>query len=233
MKAESGSRPDRALTGIPIQWLACMLSTCVLFAPKGAGEAQAEDVTYGFYELGVGLIEEASLVDFASEPLSDNAVRFNPGFRFGVGFGGDMAPWLRVEFQSGFHYNSIESIQGAEASSGNLYQVPLQGNIVFRLPNKTGLIPYAGAGFGAICEVLDSQNLQIGNTTVTGTEATWAFGYQGLAGLNYFFREDLALGVSYHYTVADGPSWSLDGGGNIKLDAIRTHSLAIMLSYRF
>ena len=45
----------------------------------------------------------------------------------------------------------------------------------------------------------------------------------------------MSLGVFYHYSVADSPSWKFEdaAGGDFKLDAIRTHSLSLTLGWDF
>jgi hypothetical protein len=45
----------------------------------------------------------------------------------------------------------------------------------------------------------------------------------------------MSLGVFYHYSVVDGPSWEFDSddGGNLKLDSIRTHTLSLTFAWEF
>jgi opacity protein-like surface antigen len=218
---------------VPTARISILVLTLLGGAFVNIARGQDRDITYGWYELGVGFVESASLVNFGTEPIANNQVEFNPGFRFGIGFGGELTDWLAAELQSGFHYNSIDTISGATSSSGNLYQVPIMANVIFKLPNKSRFVPRAGAGVGTYWEVLDASNLTLGSTTLSGTENTWTFGYQAFAGVAYFFREDMSLGLNYHYGVADGPSWSTGSGGNVKFDRVANHSVAIALSYDF
>ena len=217
----------------PRRWpIAIFSSLCVLLPPGRASAQEPADITYGWYELGVSFLDDATLVDFYGEATLDNKVLFDPGFRFGIGFGGEVTRHLCLEFQSGFHYNAIKSIAGASASSGNFYQVPLMGNVVLQLPNRTGFVPFVGAGAGAYWTVLDAQNLSIGGTTASGTDDAWVFGYQAFAGFRYALRTNLGLGASYHYGVATSPSWN-SGAGNLKFSDARNHSFALSLHYRF
>ena len=75
----------------------------------------------------------------------------------------------------------------------------------------------------------------MGATTLNDTSETWVFGYQGYAGVRYQFRENMDLGIFYHYSVADGPSWEFPstGEGNFKLNSLRTHSLSLTFGWRF
>ncbi len=189
---------------------------------------------YGWYEAGVAQVEDATLEDFSTEVLAGNSIRFDTGFHFGIAMGCEITPYFKFEVESGLNYNSLDTIGGAASSSGNLYRVPVFANFVFQLPNRTGIVPVIGAGVGAQWCYFDAQNVALGATTLSDSSDTWVFGYQGYAGLRYEFRDDMSLGVFYHYSVADGPSWNFDGvPGNVKFDSIRTHTLSITFGWIF
>jgi opacity protein-like surface antigen len=191
-------------------------------------------MVHGWYELGGTVLEDATLESFAGEAVAGNTVKFDPGFRFGIALGSELTRFLRLEVESGFHYNGIESISGAAAASGQLYQVPVMGNVVLQWPNKTSLVPVIGAGVGAMWSVLDADAITLGATTLTGSQEGWGFAYQGFAGVNYNFRPDMGLGVFYHYIVSDSPSWSVAAGlPSVKLDAVRSHTLSLTLNFKF
>lgn len=190
---------------------------------------------YGWYEAGPAVVETAKIQDFFGELVSGNTVEFDTGFHFGIGIGRELTRYLRVEVESGFNYNSLKSIQDATASSGNIYRVPILGNVVLQYPNRTRLVPVIGAGVGAHWAQFDAQNVELGATTLNDTSETWVFGYQGYAGVRYRFYENMDLGIFYHYSVADGPSWEFSSapGGNFKLNSLRTHSLSLTFGWRF
>jgi opacity protein-like surface antigen len=190
---------------------------------------------YGWYEAGPAIVEKAKIQDFFGELVGGNTVEFDTGFHFGIGIGRELTRYLRVEVESGFNYNSLKSIQDATASSGNFYRVPVMGNLVLQYPNRTRIVPVIGAGVGAHWMMFDAQNVELGATTLNDDSETWVFGYQGYAGVRYQFREDMDLGIFYHYSVADGPSWEFSStdGGNFKLNSLRTHSLSLTFGWRF
>jgi opacity protein-like surface antigen len=190
---------------------------------------------YGWYEAGPAIVQDAKIRDFFGEPVSGNTVEFDTGFHFGIGIGRELTRYLRVEVESGFNYNAVKSIQDATASSGNIYRVPIMGNLVLQYPNRTRLVPVIGAGVGAHWAIFDAQNVELGATTINDDSETWVFGYQGYAGVRYQFYENMDLGIFYHYSVADGPSWDFNSafGGNFKLDSLRTHSLSLTFGWRF
>ena len=213
-----------------------LASLCGLAVIRSASaESYYSEGLYGWYEAGPALVEDAKVQDFFGETIDGNNVKFDTGFHFGLGIGQELTRFLRVELESGFNYNAIKSIGDADASSGNIYRVPVLANVVLQYPNRTRLVPVIGAGAGAHWAVLDAQNISLGSTTLNDDSSTWTFGYQGYAGVRYQFRENMNLGVFYHYSVADGPSWEFDSapGGNFKLDSLRTHTLSLTFGWDF
>ena len=213
-----------------------LVSLCLLGGVlTTSAESDYPEGTYGWYEAGAAVVANAQLNDFFGNPVNANPVSFDTGFHFGLGIGRKVTRFLSLEVMSGFNYNSLNSIAGATASSGNFYRVPLMGNVVLQFPNRSRLVPVIGAGVGAQWVVLDAQNIALGGTTMAGTSDTWVFGYQGYAGVRYEFSDRMSLGLFYQYSVADGPSWTngSSAGGNFKLDAIRTSSLSLTLGFVF
>ena len=190
---------------------------------------------YGWYEAGGSMVQDAKIRDFFDEGVSGNTVKFDPGFHFGIAIGREINPFVRLEVESGYNYNALKSIEGATASSANFYRVPIMGNVVLQYPNRTGFVPFIGAGVGAQWAVCDAQNIEVGATTLSEKSDTWVFGYQGYGGVRYQFRDNMSLGVSYHYSVADAPSWKFSSvpDGNFKLNGIRTHSVSLLLDWTF
>jgi opacity protein-like surface antigen len=146
--------------------------------------------------------------------------------------GAELTRYLAIEAEGAFHYNSIRSISSASSDNGQLYQFPILGNLVLQYPNRTGWVPFVGGGVGAVFSLIHGDDIVLGATRFSSTEETWSFAYQGYGGLMYFFRPDMALGLSYHYLHNDSPSWDGDGG-NLKFDRLVNHSLALTLNFRF
>jgi opacity protein-like surface antigen len=187
----------------------------------------------GWYEAGGTVMPSANLRSFLAEPVSGTRVEFDPGFRFGIGIGTEVTRYLALEIESGFHYNALRSISGADAVDGQLYQVPVLGNVVLQFPNRTRFVPVIGAGAGAISAILDADNLSLGTSSFSGDEQTWTFAYQGYAGVQYHFADNMGLGLFYHYMVSDAPSWGNGPDGVIKFNRLQSHSVALTLNFRF
>ena len=104
----------------------------------------------GWYEVGGTVMENTELESFFDESVSHNEVKFDPGFRAGMAIGKQLTRHIAIEAEGGFHYNSIRSIEDASSDDGELYQVPVLGNLVLQFPNRTRLIPVIGGGAGAV-----------------------------------------------------------------------------------
>lgn len=235
-----GARPSRSMRSrarrtFPPETLGLAFLFSVAAILPASAQFYYPEGMYGWYEAGPAVVEKATIRDFFGEFVTGNSVEFDTGFHFGIGVGRELTRFLGVEVESGFNYNSVKSIQDATASSGNTYRVPVLGNLVLQFPNRSGIVPVIGGGVGAHWAVFDAQNVELGATTLDGDSETWVFGYQGYAGLRYQFRENMSLGVFYHYSVADGPSWDFGSnpGGNFKLNSLRTHSLSLTFGWRF
>ena len=187
----------------------------------------------GWYELGAVAIEDAEIEDFSDEPLSGNEVEFEPGFRGAIGLGTELTRYLSLEVEGAFHYNSIDSVSGATSGGGELFQFPVFGNVALHFPNRSRLVPIVGAGVGAVYSILDADDIAIGATTFSSREDTWSFAYQGYAGLIYYFRPEMALGLTYHYIRNDGPKWDDSDDNDIKFDRLVNHSLAFTFTFHF
>jgi opacity protein-like surface antigen len=205
----------------------------LLLCLAGARSISAQTGVRGWYELGATVIEDVELKSFLNEAVSGNKVKFNTGFRGAIGLGAELTPFLALEAEGGFHYNSIRSISGAASANAELYQFPVLGNVVLQFPNPTGLLPFIGGGAGAVFNILDAHNITLGASRLSSTEETWSFAYQGYAGLMYSFRPDMALGFSYHYLSNDSPNWDLGAGNNVKFDRLAIHSLVLAFNFRF
>src|SRR5688572_26700059 len=128
----------------------------LLFCLGSATAASAAPLgVRGWYELGATAIDDARLESFLDEPVSGNKVKFDPGFRGAIALGKEFSRYVAVEAEGGFHYNSIRSIGGAGSDNGELYQVPVLGNLVLQFPNRTRIVPVIGAGVGAVFSILD------------------------------------------------------------------------------
>ncbi len=133
---------------------------------------------------------------------------FDSGFNVGVRGGYQWGPW-RFEEEYSYRNNSVSTFAGRSNSrfDGNAHTNSIMTNVIYDFTFGWPITPHIGAGIGAV-------NINFGvspnsplTTPVTGvpinfTSAsgnTWAFGYQGIAGIRYDINPALALDVDYRY----------------------------------
>lgn len=182
---------------------------------------------------GVNFIEDTALRQFAG-PTSGGMVRFDPGFAFSVRGGYRFCEWFSLEGETGLHANSIRSITGADRLEANVYQVPLMANALLTLPTRSPVTPFIGAGVGGVENVIDINRLRIpalDPDTLFGADGTFAFAWQGFAGLQFDITERLALGVMYNYRAVESPKW--DSDAVVEFGRLRNHTAAVVVNFHF
>src|SRR5688572_29660448 len=100
-------------------------------------------------EIGPSITEDVTLRDFLGLG-GGGKIEFDPGMRLGIGGGYAFNDFIAIGGETGVAFNYIDNISGGFRGEGDssISQVPLLGNIVFKFPNPTGLVPYVGAGAG-------------------------------------------------------------------------------------
>src|SRR5436190_18551424 len=61
--------------------------------------ATASDNIRGWYEVGANVVEDAKLEQFFDQSVSDNKVKFDPGFRGAIALGTDITRFFAVEVE--------------------------------------------------------------------------------------------------------------------------------------
>jgi opacity protein-like surface antigen len=126
--------------------------------------------------------------------ISAESFTFNPGFRFDVEFGYNIYDWLGVSLQTGIIYNGLDQYNVTSNGSsyhfsadGELVQVPVQLDAIFRWPGAQAFKPFIGGGIGTIWQQLDVNNYYSGSRSVQGNycRSAFQFGFNGQVGANY------------------------------------------------
>lgn len=165
---------------------------------------------------------------------------FDPGVRGDIYFGYNIVDQLAVEFDTGVIWNRLNTdssmiIGGPFANRGDLYQVPLLGNLIFKAPLPGGVTPYIGGGAGGVVSTLDLSHEEEFTTFrdhVSDTDITFA--YQGLAGIKFAIAWNMDVDVGYkfmgtldHHWFGDDPSLVVHTG------PVLSHSILASFNWRF
>ena len=132
-----------------------------------------------------------------------------PGVRFGVepgfNFLASDSLTLGAEFETGVIYNYISSIRNAGAGTnlrGDLYQVPVLGNLVLKLNTDSFVLPYLGVGGGGDYSSVSIRNqpfFHFGNST---TDDEFDPAVQAMVGVRFRITPISEVGVGYKFLAA-------------------------------
>jgi opacity protein-like surface antigen len=194
-----------------------------------ATTAQA-DVSSGFYmssDAGLNL-----MTGIRGSVGGGSNIRLDAGARWGLeaGYGIKLSDQLTlgVEAESGLIWNGLSSIQGGGMETeigGNLYQVPVLGNLI--LNYHTGKwTAYIGAGGGV--EYLSANIWSVANSPAVVAGDDWGPAVQALAGVKYQLTEQVEVGLGYKYLTAFSEKFSGD-----RLSEVNNHTISLNLTYHF
>jgi len=173
--------------------LSVAITTVVL---SSAARVCAGDSTPGFYlnaDAG-GIFQQGT--SFTENGFTENAT-FNPGIRTDLKLGYGSGP-LAVEFEAGFMWNSMDTIDQHQLSNFaetlNLYQVPLLVNVIYRIPTGTAWTPYVGAGIGGDVCTFDGTK-----PSFSSSDTTAALAFQFETGVHYALSDHVSVGIAYKF----------------------------------
>jgi opacity protein-like surface antigen len=193
-------------------------------------------------EAGPTIVEDVTIEEFLGAPAGQK-IDFDPGFRFSIGGGYAFTDFLAVGGETGMSYNYIDDISGAvsegDSAMGN---VPLLGNVIFKFPNPTGLVPFAGAGAGisfTFFHADDLVNNEPGNDFVLdGGESDAVFAWQLFAGLKYELNNHMSFGLVYKYLNTGEAEWEAEDvltglDTDFRISRMKTHAVMFTFTLRF
>ena len=194
-------------------------------------------------DVGASVAQDGHLTQFSNLSVSDPV-------EYGVGMGMDLSAgyafnrYFALEFQSGWTWNPINSIEGAAVHDTSLSTVPFMANAVLRYPiPRTRIVPYIGAGAGGALTMFDTDGYTrtVGNKTVWlyDTASDFVFAWQAFAGVRLELNQTMSVGIGYRYLAVDPSSYSFEsdyyGGSTVKVgfSALQSHLAAITFNMKF
>ena len=189
-------------------------------------------------DVGGNITRDTDLKEFFGEDVSGAEIDFDPGFRFGIGFGYNVTEWFATEIESGFMSNWIDSINGANRVDAIFSSVPLIGNIKFQGPKNQFVSPYIGGGAGVSFASIDADEIDFGATEMHGYDSDAVFAFQGFAGVRFRLNQSMGLSIEYRYFWADEANWDAEFSEGTLSDEMRfgeieTHSLSVVFDFTF
>jgi opacity protein-like surface antigen len=223
------------------------IAIILLLCLPSSGSAQDTFLSreYGWVEFGGAVIPDIDArlgVTGATGSVNTGVkLELSPGFSVNGGLGERFNDWLAVEVQGGFLYHNIDEVKGAGGAyrslDASLLQVPVFFNVLFELPLKSRLTPYAGAGAGAMINWLDiDDRIATGAAEVVSVEDSSTeinFAYQAFAGARLRMGEQGVIEFTYRFMGGGSPNWNLKEAGtgntigNLKADDVFVHALTL------
>lgn len=169
-------------------------------------------------------------------------IEFDPGFRFGIGGGFAFSDFVAIGGETGVSFNTIDDIAGTNITSesdSTIGHVPMVANIIFKFPNPSRIVPFAGAGAGLAFVWFNSETIRdaASGLVLDGSDSDALFAWQVFGGVKYELNDHMAIGVSYKYFHADSPNWRAedDSGNEFSFGTghIETHSVNIVFTMKF
>jgi opacity protein-like surface antigen len=208
----------------------------------------AEPGPYVKAEIGPTFTDDVELKEFVGFGGGGAKIEFDPGMRFAIGGGYAFADWIAIGGETGVSFNYIDNISGNFRGVGDssVGQVPLLANIIFRIPTKIGLVPFAGAGAGLSFPYFYADDIVFDpdpgvsgdETVVDGSESDTVFAWQVFAGLKYQLDNRMSVGLSYKYLRTESPDWEAEDvftgfDTEIAIGDLETHAVMFIFSYKF
>jgi opacity protein-like surface antigen len=185
----------------------------------------------GFYinaGAGVALADEVELKSFFG-PTGGTHLGLDTGAHFDFSGGYNFNPFVGVEAETGWIYNSFRHVDGS------LSHAPMMANVVVRYdrPNCKW-VPYAGAGIGGDISIITLDHASGNGVIADGSDATFQFAWQAFAGLRYRFHPQMSLGAGYKYYSVDPASWDFaDFNDSIRIGRANIHSILVEFNFKF
>lgn len=193
------------------------------------GQAQCTDLTDNLY-LGVAaggaFQQDVSLHKSAFG--NSGAMAFKPGMRGDLHLGYNLTSSFAVELQSGVVWNPVDTIAG-NSISGNVYEVPLLANVIYR-PFHGAFQPYIGLGCGGAVSTFSSAATPLLPQSYGATDCTFA--YQAQVGVDYALSHSVRLGLAYEFLGTTAHDWSA-GGSPLQTSGTMTHAVVASFIWEF
>ncbi len=192
----------------------------------GSQSALADPTGPGGYlklDAGAAFMQDVSF-SVRGEP---GTLKADTGYRVDLTGGYDFNRWVSVELGAGVFRNDIGTVvlgtREAHPDNTWLGGIPLLGNVILRLDNRSRWVPYAGAGAGGVISLLEISR---------ENDMDVSFAYQVFAGVSYELDENAFLTVGYKYLNIFDQSYDI-AGTPVRTGHVQQHFLGAGVIWRF
>lgn len=209
------------------------------YFPPGSGPYFRSGIGPSFFPNGT---LKSFTVAGASGP-ANASVHYDTGVAFDAAFGYAFNKYIGLDFESGYIWTRIDSVQGYQSNHSTFANVPLLVNGTLSLPiPHTPIVPYIGGGAGGSVSIFDGHNFTDTDVTssadgdfVQGEESDTVFAWQAFAGVRFTLGPNVSLGLGYKYFATADPTFSYPPSPNlnVRFSGIQSHSVLLTLQVNF
>lgn len=192
--------------------------------------------SYFGVDAGASFIQTTDLRD-----SDGHQARFNPGVRADLTWGLMLNDNLGLQLQTGVIWNHMKRIgtevppppppatgeEIYENGTGELYQIPLLVNAVYKFTPHNRFSPFIGVGAGGEAAIFDSK-FPTGNLSDTD----FTFAYQAFGGLRYSLCPNANIALVYKFLGTTDHDWK-DGGLQVRTEQLYTHAVVAALTWHY
>lgn len=202
------------------------------YFPPGSGPYFRSGIGPSFFPNGT--LESFTLP--GNNGPANASVHYDTGVAFDAAFGYAFNKYIGLDFESGYIWTRLQSVQGYQDNGSTIANVPLLVNGTLSLPiPHTPIVPYIGGGAGGSVSIFDAHNLNDGSQFVQGEESDTVFAWQAFAGVRFTLGPNVSLGLGYKYFATADPTFSYPPSPNlnVRFSGIQSHSILLTLQVNF
>lgn len=140
-------------------------------------------------------------------------------------------------YWTGYEYRAKETFGGVEiefTTDANVYVLALEPLLKFQIGSFR---PYFGVGIGGAYLTADNATVGatgLGSTKLDGSDDSFAFAVEALAGTEYFFSQSWSVSLDYKYLALINPEFdSPDKSVHYSFDSLGNHIITAGINFYF
>ena len=195
-----------------------------------------------YFRAGVGpaFFQDGNLRGWSVGPGPSGKVSYDVGASGDAAIGFAFNRYVGLDFQTGYTWARINSVQNYTANNSSMANVPFLANVTLSLPIRhSNIIPYVGAGAGGSDSVFDAHSFSdTSGNSINDNEDDVVFAWQAFAGVRFMLNPNISMGVRYDFFMTGNSSFTYPLSGpapnvNVEFEGVRTHSIMITLQANF
>ena len=186
------------------------------------------------FDIGGTFPEETKLTELDGPVPAGAEMKLSPGLQFDLAAGYRITPWLSLEAELGFTFNTLEDWY---YPSSELWQMMMMANVLVEYP-RGRFVPFAGVGAGGVLSTLSFGNYYYyGYSDADGSGTDFVPAIQAFAGVRYQFNNEWNLGLVYRFLATADQEWNVDmwygGSTHVAVDSVRLQSICLVITGSF